>query len=284
MKTLSPDTHPAAEHVQIEILRAMPIAQRVNLAVSLSRFAVETAQRAIQCAHPGASAAELTTLFTAIHYDQELARRLCAATNDWSGNSHDRETAMGDFLSVVLPVIEAFEQLGVAYYIGGSVASIAYGFARSTIDVDVIADMQSSHTQPFVERLRAAYYVDGDMIQEAIINRASFNVIHLASGMKVDVFIPRSRPLDREMLRRARPGILSQTDPRSFYLASPEDTILAKLEWYALGNRVSDRQWSDVLGVLKVQATALDLTYLRHWAAQLGIADLLEQALVDAGL
>jgi hypothetical protein len=74
------------------------------------------------------------------------------------------------------------------------------------------------------------------------------------------------------------------TDPeRTAYVASAEDTVLTKLEWYRMGSEVSERQWRDVLGVLKVQAERLDLAYLRRWAAALGVADLLEQALSQAG-
>jgi len=134
-----------------------------------------------------------------------------------------------------------------------------------------------------VKRLEPSYYIDADAVRDAIRRRSSFNAIHLDTMLKVDVFIPKSRLFDQEELRRVRQELLVE-GTRSFYTASPEGTILNKLEWYRMGGEVSDRQWNDILGVLKVQDRALDLAYLRRWAANLGVTDLLERAFVDAGL
>ena len=101
--------------------------------------------------------------------------------------------------------------------------------------------------------------------------------------LKVDVFIPKTRLFDQEELRRVQQEVLSE-GTRPFNIASPEGTILNKLEWYRMGGEVSDRQWNDILGVLKVQGTNLDRNYLQKWAANLSVTDLLERALVDAGL
>jgi hypothetical protein len=185
----------------------------------------------------------------------------------------------------IKPVIAAFEQLGINYYIGGSVASSAYGIPRTTIDVDIIADLRLEHVRPLVKLLEATYYVDADMIREAIRSRSEFNVIHLGTMLKVDVFIPKTRSFDQSMLHRIRQEKIDPSeDDRLFYLASPEDTILTKLEWYRMGGEVSERQWNDLLGVLKLQGTSLDFAYLRRWATDLNVADLLERAYEDAGL
>jgi len=101
--------------------------------------------------------------------------------------------------------------------------------------------------------------------------------------LKVDVYIPKFRSFDQEELRRAQQEVLLE-GTRPFNVASPEGTILNKLEWYRMGGEVSDRQWNDILGVLKVQGTSLDIDYLQKWAANLRVTDLLERALVDAGL
>ena len=189
-----------------------------------------------------------------------------------------------DLLAATTPVVEALEALGVAYHIGGSVASSAQGIARTTLDVDLIADIQFEHVQPLVQRLAEGYYVDGDMITEAIQRRACFNVIHLETMLKVDVFVLKDRSYDRQAFQRRYADTLEDVPgARIFYLASPEDTVLNKLEWYRMGDEVSERQWLDVLGVIKVQADSLDLGYLRRWAAQLDLADLLQRALDEAG-
>lgn len=189
-----------------------------------------------------------------------------------------------DILAAVTPVVEAFESLGIAYHIGGSVASSAYGVARATLDVDLVADVQPGQVRPLAALLQGRYYLDEEAMQEAIRYRSSFNVIHLETMVKVDVFILKAQPYDRQAFRRARRDTLDEAEPvREFYFASPEDVILNKLNWFRLGGGVSERQWNDVLGVLKVQAQALDWAYLRRWAAELGLGALLERAMGEAG-
>ncbi len=186
-------------------------------------------------------------------------------------------------LAAITPVIEVFDQLGVLYHIGGSVASSIYGILRATIDADLIADLRLEHVRSLVIQLQTDYYIDEDMIRDAIKRRGSFNVIHLDTMLKVDVYIPKFRSFDQEELRRAQQEVLLE-GTRPFNVASPEGTILNKLEWYRMGGEVSDRQWNDILGVLKVQGMHLDMDYLKKWSANLKVTDLLERALVDAGL
>ncbi len=185
-------------------------------------------------------------------------------------------------VDVLLLVTQALESLGVRYYIGGSLASIAYGEIRLTHDADVIADLQPDHAQTLVNMLGKDFYIDEEMILEAIEHKRSFNLIHYQSIYKVDVFIPAGRPFDQNQLDRRVDKTLSDRPVQRAYVASPEDTVLAKLEWYEMGHRVSERQWRDALGVLAVQAGRLDLAYLRRWAAELKLSDLLERALVEA--
>jgi hypothetical protein len=99
---------------------------------------------------------------------------------------------------------------------------------------------------------------------------------------KADVFIPWESPFQQSQHTRARKQILSTQPEISAYFASPEDTILAKLDWYRKGNDISERQWCDVLGVLKLRQGDLDLEYLRKWATELNISDLLEKALKES--
>lgn len=190
---------------------------------------------------------------------------------------------MLEILAAITPIVKAFEQLEITYHIGGSVASSAYGFIRATIDADLVAELRMEHVRPLVKQLEADYYIDADAVRDAIRRRSSFNAIHLDTMMKFTVFIPKTRPFDQEELRRVRQAALVE-GTRPFYMASPEGTILNKLEWYRMGGEVSDGQWNDILGVLKVQATALDMAYLQRWARALQVTDLLERALVDAGL
>ena len=190
-----------------------------------------------------------------------------------------------ELLAALGPVVDAFEALEVRYYVGGSVASSAHGAARASLDVDLVADLGLEHVQPLVGRLAAEYYVDEGRARTAVEARRSFNLIHLETMLKVDVFVSKGRPFDCAALDRARPQELDEgTEARRFSVASAEDTILAKLEWFRAGGEVSERQWSDVIGVLRIAGTTADQPYLREWALALGVADLMERALGEAGI
>jgi hypothetical protein len=185
-------------------------------------------------------------------------------------------------IAVTLRVIEALVDLGVPYLIGGSLASAVHGVARATADADLVADLHLEHAEPLAQALGDAFYVDVEAIRDAIRHRSSFNVIHLETVFKVDVFVNKQRPFDQAQFERRAAQIVATDPERSVYVASAEDTVLTKLEWYRLGNEVSDRQWRDVLGVLKVQGERLDEAYLRRWARALSVEDLLEKALTAA--
>ena len=184
-------------------------------------------------------------------------------------------------VEVTLKVTGVFEKLGVPCLIGGSLASTLYGMVRTTQDSDIVAEMRLEHLQSFVSALQDEFYVDEEMIDEAIQRNSSFNIIHRETMFKVDVFIPRPRPFLQSQLARAQKQVFTFDSEVSAKFASPEDTILSKLEWYRLGGEASDRQWRDILGVLKVRAGELDLDYLRKWAVELNVNDLLERALKE---
>ena len=186
-------------------------------------------------------------------------------------------------LRTLTPIVETLEQLSIPYHIGGSVASSIYGEFRPTQDVDVVADLQLAHVRPFVRLLEGDYYVVEDSVRDAIRRRSSFNLISNETFMKVDVFVPKSRAFDQDAVRSLRQQPLVKGG-REFVLASPENMIVNKLEWYELGGRVSDRQWNDLLGILRRQGANLDFIYLARWASALGVSDLLERALWEAGL
>ena len=189
-----------------------------------------------------------------------------------------------DIIIALDKVIGCFEKLSIAYYIGGSVASSAYGIARATLDVDLVANIELRHVNPLVEALKTDYYIDAEMIREAIDKTTSFNLIHLETMIKIDVFVLKKETYDSQALARCHGETLDEESSRKFYLSSPEDVILSKLQWYHRGGGVSEQQWKDVLGVLKVQADKLDVEYLRYWASKLNLSDLLNRSFDDASL
>jgi hypothetical protein len=186
--------------------------------------------------------------------------------------------SQADDLEALQPVADALTSLGVGYYIGGSAASSVHGFARSTLGIDIVADIRREHVDRLVSRLASTYYVDAGMIRQAIDTSQSISLIHLATMYKIDVFVMRNRPFDRLASTRAKPHPLSEASSRQFPMASPEDVILSKLEWYRAGGEVSERQWRDVIGVMRVQREVLNRDYLGRWAAELNVADLLHRA------
>ena len=181
--------------------------------------------------------------------------------------------------AALLPITRVFEQLRIAYYVGGSIASTAYSLPRSTFDIDMAAAIEPRHVAPFVAALEADYYVDRGAILDAIARaEASFNLTHHATGINIDIFVTADRPFDRSRYRRAQDHLLpGASEP--IKLASPEDMVLNKLLWYWQDEIASERQWRDAQSIIRVQAGALDLAYLRAWAADLNIAALLEAAL-----
>ncbi len=182
-------------------------------------------------------------------------------------------------VAALTPVVEVLERLGVAYQVGGSVVSSAYGSPRATNDVDLAADLRLEHVEPLCSALRRTYYADADLLREAIRRRTCANLIHLASGFKVDVFVCADTDYDRVALQRVLPYPLGE-DPagRTFLLSTPEDVLLRKLLWFRADGCVSDRQWADVVGVLRLRRGTLDRAYLEGWAQRLGVDDLLMRA------
>jgi hypothetical protein len=177
------------------------------------------------------------------------------------------------------PVVTELEKLGVRYYIGGSVASSKYGHARMTQDIDLVAELRPEHVEPFVEALITQYYVNLQTAADAVARRSCFNLVHYSSIYKVDIFTRKDREYDRQAMQRCQMRALIEEDPETvFSVASPEDVVLAKFEWYRLGDEVSSQQWSDIITVLKLQQAGLDHDYLQKWAAELRVADLLERA------
>jgi hypothetical protein len=187
-----------------------------------------------------------------------------------------------DVVAALRPVADALDALGVRYYLSGSIASSAHGIARASLDADIVAELESSHVDALVTRLSATYYIRLDRLRSAVVERSSCNLIHLATMFKVDIFVSKGRAFDREAASRARAEAIDESpDAQRFPVGSAEDTVLAKLEWFRLGGEISERQWWDVIGLLKVTRHA-DRDYLRHWAAGLGVTDLLERALAQA--
>ena len=187
-----------------------------------------------------------------------------------------------DLVVALTPLIDVLERLGVAWYVGGSVASTVHGRFRATNDVDLIANLREEHASPLRAALEADHFVDEGSIRDAVRHESSFNLVHYGTGLKIDVFIAADSEYEAGVrARRVSEPIGDAAEPRHLWVASAEDTILAKLAWHRRGGGASQRQWRDVQGVIELRGPELDMEYLRRWAPVLGVGDLLEKALME---
>jgi len=188
-----------------------------------------------------------------------------------------------DIFIALKPLAKSFNKLSIPYYIGGSLASSIYGMPRTTLDVDIVADIDLNKIKGLKNYLEKEYYIDEKMIKDAITNSSSFNLIHLDTSVKIDVFVYKNNIYQQNAIKRGIEDTLVENDKSSkFCFASPEDIILNKLIWYQMGNKVSERQWLDVIGVIKIQGNSLDKIYLKKWAVKLKLIKLLKEAFIDA--
>ena len=187
---------------------------------------------------------------------------------------------MSDFGQALHALIEALGRGAIPYLIGGSMASGIHGIYRTSLDVDLVADIHPGQIARFVQELGGDFYADAGMMQDALESGRSFNLIHFASSYKFDIFpLSSDRFQQMQFSRREMRDIVFGGVKLAVPVATAEDTLLMKLLWYRSGGEVSERQWNDVRGIVAVQRQRLDRAYLRQWAAYLKVADLVDAAL-----
>jgi hypothetical protein len=187
-----------------------------------------------------------------------------------------------EILDVLQRVISKLEELRLPYMVSGSAASSFYAFVRTTQDGDMVVALGQDQVENFAAAFAPEFYLDRASIRRALQMGGSFNLIHLESSLKIDFFPLRARRFSHEEFSRRQPRLILNKSIAPAYVATAEDTILSKLEWFRAGGEVSENQWKDVLGILKVQAGNLDLAYLNHWARELHVEDLFEKAFKEA--
>jgi len=180
-------------------------------------------------------------------------------------------------------LLALLDRMKIPYLVGGSVASSAHGVPRTTLDVDLVVDLRPEQIEEFAGELRGDFYADAEMIREAFARGRAANLIHLGTAWKFDLF-----PLQRDEYSRTSFARRSFREVRpdgkeavECAVASAEDTIVRKLEWYRAGGETSERQWGDLRGVCQAARDRLDLAYMRKWAAELKVGDLLESLLSE---
>ena len=188
-----------------------------------------------------------------------------------------------EILEVLQRVISKLEELRIPYMVSGSLASSFHAFVRTTQDGDLVVALQADQVEKFTAAFGQEFYLDPPSIRRALQMGGSFNLIHWESSLKIDFFPLRKRGFSQQEFARREPRLLLKESMGPAYVATAEDTVLSKLEWFRAGGEVSENQWKDVVGILKVQAGSLDIAYLNQWARELHVEDLLEKALQEAG-
>jgi hypothetical protein len=183
---------------------------------------------------------------------------------------------------VIERLAEVLDGLGIRYAIGGSFASALYGTVRFTRDADLTVQSFSPLADGLYELLKDEFYISREAMDEALQSHGSFNVVHFETAFKIDLFIQGPSAFEGRILDRRRRLRLSDVSPRDVSVVSPEDIVLLKLRWFNMTGGTSERQWTDVLGVLAVQGKALDFQYLTDSARELGLEELLQRARAEA--
>lgn len=182
-----------------------------------------------------------------------------------------------DPFDVTAEVVSVLNELGVDYFVSGSIASALHGEPRYTQDADLVVRLAASQVAPLVAAVQEKFYVSDTALLEAVRRRSSANLVHFQSAFKVDLMVSKERPFEKSrFLRRLR----LPAGAHQFWVASAEDMVLVKLEWFRLGGEISDKQWRDVLALLLTSAR--DRAYLQEWSQQLAVEDLLLKALAEA--
>ena len=227
--------------------------------------------------YPQASEHEIQHRLNVRRVGQEISDQLLVVKKTFS----NWEIKMLNETQLLALVAQRLEELKIPYFVGGAVASIIHGEERLTKDADIVIRILPVHVQKFVKAFEADFVVSADAVQDSMARRYAFNIIHIDTAYKIDLY-----PITNEdemsitaFARRQRKDI----GAGEIWIASAEDVILAKLVWFRKGGEVSDKQWRDVLGVLKVQGERLDFAYLESMAGRFGLADLLKRTRDDAG-
>lgn len=277
--TQSIDTTVDAEMYLFSLWRQMDLPQREKLMLRVFKKAALFSLTSIKNLYPGASPDE-------VRYHYVKKRLGLKVANLLQSQAYGKELMIEDPIYLARKVAVLLESLGISYYIGGSVASSLQGEIRFTEDLDLVVNIQTNQVQSILNIFSKDFYISEIAIDDAMRGRtSSFNIIDLETTEKADIFVMRSDAFAISKMERKQLYIpVNRTEADAIYLCSPEDTILQKLVWYRMTKNESQRQWRDVLGVLKLQGDRLDFDYLQKWGVELSLSDLLETAYTESGL
>lgn len=268
----SEDKTPEADAIDFYRLRQLTNSQRWQIGASLTRWAKTVSLRGMRKACPS-------------NYQEKFARSILGSkwlpiltpTNDSSMWTQDPS----EIARLLHPI---FATLNIAYYITGGVAASVYGDPRTTRDLDLVIELNRDNIDRLVEALETAgFYCPPGAVADIQQGRGSvLSATHMTFVLNADLVLNADSEFDRSKMARRRLEALDEAGLEQFWIATPEDIVLSKLLWRKQSR--SQKQWTDVLGIMKVQAEGLERDYLTEWAEKLGLIDDLNLAFVEAGI
>jgi hypothetical protein len=269
MSAVQSDTAPEVERLMYEAYRRMPPARKWKNLRDAHRMARALHAAGMRQRNPAVTLAEIQADW--IH---RLLKRSCPIPLPETL----LEPVNQEYQPVLRFAVRTFERLDITYAIGGSVASSLHGASRMTQDADLTVEpFHGKETQLLAAFASPEFYVSPDAVRDALARRSTFNILHPATGYKLDIFVRSDDPFEQSALARRVPYPMPDAPGEPVQVQTPEDVVLFKLRWYRLGGESSEQQWRDVLAVMKTQGDRIDNTYLDHWAAQVGVKDLLDR-------
>ena len=278
-KTQSIDTSIDAEMYLFSRLKSLNLMQKAERVSSWTKGCLELCLIGIKQRYPDASLLKLRYEFAKAKLKANFSDIVYQNISEYN-----QPLMLTDPISLALDIAVIFNDLNIPYLVGGSVASSLMGEPRATEDVDIVADLTVDKLILLLQALQPRFYVSEDAVRDAIRFKRSFNLIDNDSLGKVDIFVLKDNPFPQIEFQRRRSQVVRQNPDQMLVLPTPEDIILQKLVWYRMTKNESQRQWRDVLGVMKLQGDRLDFEYLQKWAEELNLSDLLETASTESGL
>ncbi|ELS32144.1 MULTISPECIES: hypothetical protein [Pseudanabaena] len=278
-KTQSIDTSIDAELYLFNRLKALTVIQKAEKVSNWTKGCLELCLIGIQQRYPNISLQKLRYEFVRATLKSNFPNTIYQIIAECA-----RPIMLTDPISLALDIAEIFNSLDIPYLVGGSVASTLMGEPRATEDVDVVIDLTMEKVILLLQSIQPRFYVSEDAVKDAVRFKQSFNLIDNESLGKVDIFVLKDRPFPQIEFQRRQSYLVRQNPDQMLVLPTPEDIILQKLVWYRMTKNESQRQWRDVLGVLKLQGDRLDFDYLQTWAGELSLSDLLETACLESGI
>lgn len=281
-KPQSFDTSIEADVLMFKLLQRLTPQQKVTRTINFNQAVRRLALSGIESQYSSANSGLERQEFIKRRLGSEWIKIL-SDSNDWG------DFVIQDPIWLARKIADILEPLGISYIVGGSVASSLLGENRATQYLDLVINISAQQAPQLISAMSGEFYISESAVFEAIAKaesaprESSFNVIYLPAIEKADIFVMSNDPFSVSVMNRRQLHVASAAD-QAIYIYSAEDIILQKLFWYKLTGGVSETQWRDVLGVLKVQGDRLNFNYLSQWGETLKVTDSLGQALQQSGL